>query len=66
MYCVVAHQWERMCLHLLGLDAPEWGGTPGELPFSEKRERKQQGGDVVSVGLGIEKEEGLRLGDKMN
>ena len=28
-----------MCLVLLGLDVPEWGGTEGRFPFSEEKGR---------------------------
>jgi len=49
-------QWERMCLDLLGLDAPGWGGTQGGFCFSEVKERGQWEGGFVRVGLGREEE----------
>ena len=45
-----------MCLDFLGLDAPEWGGTQGGLPFSEEKGLGQWGEGFARVGLGREEE----------
>ena len=38
--CLVGPQWERMCLVLVGIDVPVWGGTQGEgFPLSEEKRR---------------------------
>lgn len=44
--CLVRPQWERMCLDLLGLDAPGWVVPKGALPFPAEKERGQQGRDL--------------------
>ena len=40
---LVGAQWKRICLVLLRLDVPGWGGTQGGLPFSEEREKGDRG-----------------------
>lgn len=36
-------QWKRMCLILLGLEVPGWGGTPGGAPPSLRRRGNGRG-----------------------
>jgi hypothetical protein len=49
--CLVGLQWERMCLVLLGLDVPGWGGTQGGLPFSDVSEGEEvMGGGTCKCG----------------
>jgi hypothetical protein len=35
--CLVGPQWERICLDILGLDAPGWSGIQESLSFSEEK-----------------------------
>lgn len=54
LHCLVEPHWERMCLDLLGIDAPGWSGTPGMLPFSEEKRKGQWREKFVEVRLGGE------------
>lgn len=42
--CLVVPQWKRVCLVLLGLDSPEWSGTPGDSSFLRRRGWTNWGG----------------------
>jgi hypothetical protein len=50
--CLVGPQWERVCLVLLGLDVPGWGGTQRKPPFSEEKGKKAVEGEVCKGGTG--------------
>jgi hypothetical protein len=54
MDCLVGPQWKKMCLVLLGLDVPGWGGIQEGAPPSLMTKGGDNGG-FVRVRLGQEK-----------
>lgn len=65
--CLVGPQWERMCLVLVGIDVPGWGGTRGGgFSLSEEKGRGYGRGEIYKGRTGKSEGNRQQLGWKVN